>query len=149
MATTSGIVRRLQHELHDDVEGLVRVVDDDVLLADRREAVAAMVADALGEARDEGLELEVGPLVEDQEARVRIADEAGAFDDGIAVDVEFLGDEFTQRRRRRGIDLHADHRAAAAALQALSNTRTRSSASSSISRSLSRMRRMTPLPVTS
>ena len=45
------IARRLAEELHDDVEALVGVVDDDVLGADRGEAIAAEVADALGEAR--------------------------------------------------------------------------------------------------
>ena len=46
-----GIAGRLAHELHHDVEGFVRVVDDDVLLADGGEAIAAMIADALGKAR--------------------------------------------------------------------------------------------------
>ena len=46
-----GVARRLQHELHDHVEGLVGVMHHDVLLADRGEAIAAMVADAFGEAR--------------------------------------------------------------------------------------------------
>ena len=53
------IDRRLAQELHHDVEGFVGVVDDDVLLADRREAVAAMLADALGKARIVGRELQV------------------------------------------------------------------------------------------
>ena len=52
------------------------MVDDDVLLPDRRKAVAAMIADALGKARVERLELEVGPLVEDQLPGIGIADEA-------------------------------------------------------------------------
>ena len=38
------------------------MVDDEVLLADRREDVAAALADALGEARIVGLELEVRPV---------------------------------------------------------------------------------------
>ena len=42
------VARRLAHELHDDVEALVRVVDDDVLLPDGGEAIAAEIADALG-----------------------------------------------------------------------------------------------------
>ena len=45
------IARRLAQELHHRVEGFVGVVDDDVLLADRRETIAAMLADALGKAR--------------------------------------------------------------------------------------------------
>ncbi len=46
-----GIARGLIEELHHHVEQFVGVVDDDVLLADRGETVAAMVADALGKAR--------------------------------------------------------------------------------------------------
>ena len=57
-----GIARRLLQELHHHVEDLVGVMDDDVLLPDRREAVAAVVADALGKARIVGHEFEVGPV---------------------------------------------------------------------------------------
>ena len=46
-----GIARRLRQELHDHVEGFVGVVDDEVLLADGGEAIAAIVAHALGKAR--------------------------------------------------------------------------------------------------
>ena len=46
--------------------------------ADRGEAIAAMIADALGKARDEGLELEVGALIENELLGVGIADEAAA-----------------------------------------------------------------------
>jgi hypothetical protein len=42
------ILRRLAQEFDHHFEALVRVVDDDVLVLDRREAVAAMLADALG-----------------------------------------------------------------------------------------------------
>ena len=45
------VARRLAQELDDDVEALVRVVDDDVLLPDRGKAIAAEIADALGKAR--------------------------------------------------------------------------------------------------
>ena len=46
--------------------------------ADGGEAIAAVVADALGEARDEGLELQVGAVVEDELRGVGIANEAVA-----------------------------------------------------------------------
>ena len=46
------IGRRLAQELHHHVETLERMMDDDVLGADRGETVAAMIADALGKARD-------------------------------------------------------------------------------------------------
>ena len=47
---------RLAQVLHDNVEALVGVMDDDVLLADGAEAVAVEFADALGKADVEGLE---------------------------------------------------------------------------------------------
>ena len=47
-----GIGGRLFQELQHDVERLVRVMDDDVLLADGGEAIALMLADALGETAD-------------------------------------------------------------------------------------------------
>ena len=46
------IARRLMQELHHDVERLVGMVDDQVLLPDRGEAVAAVIADALRESAD-------------------------------------------------------------------------------------------------
>ena len=57
---------RLLQELQHHVERLVGVVDDDVLLADGGEAIAVVLADALREAADERLELEVRPLGHDQ-----------------------------------------------------------------------------------
>jgi hypothetical protein len=54
------IPRRLAQELDHRVEGLVGVVDDDVLLPDRRESIAAVLADALREAGIVGLVLQVG-----------------------------------------------------------------------------------------
>ena len=68
-----GIGRGLAQELHHHVEAFEGMMDDDVLLADGGEAVAAMIADALGEARDIGLELQIAALVEDQLAQVRQA----------------------------------------------------------------------------
>ncbi len=62
--------RRLPHELHDNLEALVGMVDEDVLLADRREAVAAMLADAFGEARIERPELQVRPVLIDDGRKV-------------------------------------------------------------------------------
>ena len=60
------IARRLIEELHHHVERFVRVMDDQVLLADRREAVAALIADALGEARIVRHEFQVGPVDRDE-----------------------------------------------------------------------------------
>src|SRR5690606_37679790 len=54
-----GIPGRLAQELDDDVEALIGMVDDDVLLADGRETVAAVIADALGKPRIVGREFQV------------------------------------------------------------------------------------------
>src|SRR5215470_2056276 len=58
----------LADELRDDIEALVRMVDDNVLLPDGGEAVAAHVADALGETGVEGLEQQVGPFRRDRKS---------------------------------------------------------------------------------
>ena len=46
------VARRLPDELDDDVKTLVGMMDDDVLLPNCGEAIAAEVADALGKSRD-------------------------------------------------------------------------------------------------
>ena len=57
-----GIARRLLQELHHHVEGLVGMVDDQILLPDGRETVAAVIANALGIARIVGHEFEIGTV---------------------------------------------------------------------------------------
>ena len=57
-----GIARRLLQELHDHVEGFVGMMDDQILLPDRGEAVAAVIADAFGKARIVGHEFEIGTV---------------------------------------------------------------------------------------
>ncbi len=57
-----GIGRRLMEELDHHVEGFIRVVDDEILLLDREETIAAIVADPLRKARVIRLELEVWPV---------------------------------------------------------------------------------------
>ena len=69
------VSRRLADELDDDVEALERVVDDDVLLPDRGEAVAAEIADPLGKARVVRREEEIGTLVDDELLHVDEAEE--------------------------------------------------------------------------
>ena len=82
------VERRLPDELHHHLEAFVGVVDEDVLFADRREAIAAMLADALGKARVERRELEVGPVFLDDGREVGHAEEAAR-----------LGDDRVLRRR--------------------------------------------------
>ena len=57
-----GIARRLLQELHHHVERLVGMVDDQVLLPDRGEAVAAVIADALRESADCRARIQIGPV---------------------------------------------------------------------------------------
>src|SRR5215217_2815143 len=92
-------------------------MDDDVLLPDRREAVAAGLADALREARVVGLELEVG-AVERHELRQLVQGQHAVDDeDVLGRDLEFLSDEMADVLGHPGLDLEADHGAAAALLE--------------------------------
>ena len=56
------VARRLTQELHHHIEAFVRMMDDDVLLPDRRENIAAVIAHAFGMARDIGGEFEIWPV---------------------------------------------------------------------------------------
>ena len=111
------IARRLIEELHHHVEGFVRVMDDQVLLADRREAVAALIADALGKARIVGHEFQVRPVDRDELRQLVERQHAVDQEHLVVRDAERALHEGAQLRRHRGIDLEPDHRAAAAALQ--------------------------------
>ena len=87
------VARRLAQELHHHVEAFVGVVDDDVLGADRREAVAAEIEDALGEARRVGREQQVRPVVHDELRQVGHAEQPVHHEDAGALGVQLLGDE--------------------------------------------------------
>ena len=92
-------------------------MDHEVLGPDRREAIAAVLADALGKARIVGLELEIAPVERDELAQ--FVQRQHAFDDEHLVfgDLELLGDEVADAFVHGGFDLEADDAAAAAALQ--------------------------------
>ena len=140
-----GVARGLAQELHHHVEALERVVDQDVLLADGGEAVAAVVADALGEARLEGLELQVRPVRRDQLGQLRpgpACRRPGSTSCGSASSSRTM-----KARRSSGMEASILMRTTEPrrrCFSSASNSRTRSSASSSISTSLSRIRRKTP-----
>ena len=112
-----GIARRLLQELHHDVERLVGVVDDQVLLPDRGEAVAGVIADALGEARIVGHEFEVGPVDGDELRQLAERQHAVDQEHLVVGDRERALHEAAQLRRHRRLDFEPDHRAAAAALE--------------------------------
>src|SRR3546814_13759030 len=70
-----GIGRRLPQEGENDVEAFIGMVDENVLRTDRREAVAAMFADAFGKTRRVSGEFEVGAIDVDERRQRREADE--------------------------------------------------------------------------
>src|SRR5215204_6310333 len=92
------------------------MVDDDVLRLDRREAVAAVLPDALREARIVRLELEIAPVEGDELAQ--LVERQHALDhEHLLAEFELVGDEAAQVLVHGGLDLEADHAAAAAALE--------------------------------
>ena len=113
----AGILGGLAQEGQDDVEALIRVVDDDVLGADRGEAIAVIFADPLGEARRVGREFEVGPVLLDQQGEVGDAEEAGRFEDQGVRRVDALADQRLELVGNVGLELEADHPPAPPALQ--------------------------------
>ena len=104
-------------ELHHHVEGFIGVVDDQILLLDGEEAIAAIVAHPLGKARIIGREFQVGRGQADDFRQILERQHAVERDDLLRLDVQFLGDEGAQFRRHVGVGLQPDHRTAPAALQ--------------------------------
>ena len=105
-----GIAGGLLQELHDDVEGFVGVMDDQVLLPDRGEDIAAMVAHPLGMARHVGHEFEVGP-VEPGELRELVHRQHAVDQKHLVVGGgKRLLHEAAQRFRHLGFHLEPDHR---------------------------------------
>src|SRR5262249_59902667 len=88
-----------------------------VLLADGREAVAAVVADALGIAWVVRHEFEVGPLQARELRELVEGEHAIDQEDLVVADRERARHEATQLGGHRRPDLEPDHRAAAAPLE--------------------------------
>ena len=57
-----GIAGRLLQKLHDDVERFIGMMNDQILLPDRCENIAAVIAHAFGMARHVGHEFKIGPV---------------------------------------------------------------------------------------
>ncbi len=93
------------------------MVDDEVLGADGGEGIAGMVAEALGEARIVGLELEVRPVDADELAELVERQHAVDQEDLVVAHAELAGDEVAQLLRHGGVDLETDDLAEAPALQ--------------------------------
>src|SRR6185437_7843020 len=99
------------------VEGFVRVMDDQILLPDGGEAIAAMIADTLGIARIVGYEFEIW-AVEPGELG-KIVERQHAVDHEYFVVGHGQGalHETAQFRRHRGTQFQPNHRATPALLE--------------------------------
>ena len=92
------------------------MVDEQILFADRRKAIAAMLANSLGKARIERGKLEVRPVLVDQLRQVGHAEEAAGFRrDGVGRVQPFL-DLVDQGFGHTRLKLEPDHAASATAL---------------------------------
>ena len=112
-----GIAGGLLQELHHDVEGFVRMMDDQVLLPDRGEDVAAVIADPFGMARHVGREFEIG-AVEPGQLRQFVHRQHAVDQQHLVVGAgERLLHEGAQLLRHVGLDLEPDRRSAPPPLQ--------------------------------
>ena len=93
------------------------MVDDQILLPDRREAIAAVLADAFGKAGNERREFQVGPIERDQTRQFVQTEHAVDQHDAGREHVDVAGDELAQALGHAGFDLQADDRTAPAQLQ--------------------------------
>ena len=114
-----GIAGGLAQELDHHVEALERVVDQHVLLADRREDVAAVVADAFRIARLVALELQLRVARGNELRQLGEAQHAVDQNDVLRCRVQLVGDEGAQIVGHGGLDLDPHDRAEAALLQGL------------------------------
>src|SRR3546814_12882586 len=93
------------------------MVDENVLRTDRREAVAAMFADAFGKTRRVSGEFEVGAIDVDERRQRREADETADLGNDrimpLNIGTQHLGD----LGRHIGFEFHQDNAAAAAAAE--------------------------------
>lgn len=124
-------------------------MDDEILLLDGEEAVAAIFAHTLWIARIIGLELEIRAVDANNLGQFVQRQHAVEHEGFLAGDVQFLGDQ--EFRNSSGMWLSTSSRMTEPRrrrFNAVSNSSTRSSASSSTSRSLSRMTRNKPCPRT-
>ncbi len=112
-----GVARRLHQELHHHVEGFVGVVDDEILLLDGQETVAAIVAHPLRETRGIGKNLRSGRGRLTTSDRSFIASMPSSAMTSSARNVKLLGDEGAQVVRHMRVGFEPDHRTAPAPLQ--------------------------------
>ena len=87
------------------------MVDQDVLRPDGRETVAAVVADALGIARLEGLEFQLRAVGRDELRQLGHAQKAVYQDHVLRLGVQAMQDEIPQFRRHGRLDFYPHHQA--------------------------------------
>jgi hypothetical protein len=114
------VLRRLTQKLHDHVEAFERVVHDEVLGADRREAVAMKIAYAFGRAWCIGREQQVGHVVNDKLFHVDDALKAMLPVGLIGIRIDFIGHECLQVSRHVRIEAETDNHARRRCLSAVS-----------------------------
>ena len=112
-----GVAGALLQELDDDVEGFIGVMDDQILLPDRREDIATVIAHAFRMARHIGYEFEVGP-VEPRQLRQFVHRQHAIDQQNLVVrGGERALHKGAQFLRHLGFDFQADHRSAPPPLQ--------------------------------
>ena len=112
-----GIARRLMQEIDHDVERLVGMVNDEVLLPDRGEAIAAVIADAVGIARRVGHEFEIRPVEVGELRHFVQRQNAVDLENAVVGGAERALHEVLQLGRHVRLDVEPDHRTAATALE--------------------------------
>src|SRR5689334_5299782 len=122
------------------------MVDDEILLPDRRQAIAAMIAHAPGIAWRVRLEFEVGPIETGDLPHLIECQHAVDGEYAVIGHTERALHEAPQLNRHGCFDVEPDHRSAAAPLERGLEQPHRSSASSRISTSESRVTRNAPSP---
>ena len=111
------IARGLLQELHDDVERFIGMMNDQVLLPDRGEHIAAVIAHAFGMARNVGHEFEVGPVEPCQLRQLVHGQDAIHQQHFVVRGRQRPLHECTQLGRHRRFDFKADDGAATATFQ--------------------------------
>ena len=94
-------------------------MDQDVLFADRGEAVAGVIPDPFREPRLEGAELQFRPVRRDQLGKLVEAQQPLDPNNIVAAGVQVGADEVLEVTGHVGLDLHPDHRAQPALLETL------------------------------
>ena len=92
-------------------------MNHNILGADRRETIAAVIADTFGEARIVGWEFQLGMLIYDQLRGLREAEQAVDHREFFFANPQCADDEITQRGWCLGLHLQTDHAAATTTLQ--------------------------------